>query len=282
MRAPTHSLRQAFTKSNGNVRELLLALTQTDAFLYRPRRAAIKGDIGDDYFEESNYPKDDAAWCGGSRDRPYRFLEAMLWPGHDPRRRNDPPAPGRLLLTGRHAARQWRPTGTETNFTLSEHDVAAQSLQGSAAVRRRARPEDHRNRRGSSRTAAAWPALLTGTKLLPGTFETGMGLAGFADGPSVDQVIATRNSMGLKFPSLEFSSGWSISGRSAGEVSFAADQITYAASKKPIAPQINTIAAFKRVFGDAAYHDHAGRARTPKSSRFWMQCWSSTPLSRRS
>jgi hypothetical protein len=31
-----YSLRQAFTKSNGNVRELLLALTQTDAFLYRP------------------------------------------------------------------------------------------------------------------------------------------------------------------------------------------------------------------------------------------------------
>ena len=35
-RARRHSSRQAFQKSNGNVSELLLALTQTDAFLYRP------------------------------------------------------------------------------------------------------------------------------------------------------------------------------------------------------------------------------------------------------
>ena len=76
--------------------------------------------------------------------------------------------------------------------------------------------------------------VLTGTQLLPGDFETGGGGASFADGPSVDQVIASASARASSSSSLEFSSGWSISGRSAGEVSFAADQLTMAASKKPI------------------------------------------------
>src|SRR6185436_13796968 len=110
-------------------------------------------------------------------------------------------------------------------------------------------------------------AVLTGTQLLPGNFETGGGGASFADGPSVDQVIAGRIGQGLKFPSLEYSAGWSIAGRSAGEQSFAADQLTMAASNKPIPPQTNCITAFSRVFGGFSANptDTAGANAKTKS-----------------
>jgi hypothetical protein len=97
--------------------------------------------------------------------------------------------------------------------------------------------------------------ILTGTELLPGTFVTGMGNASFANGPSVDQVVAKRIGAGNKFPSLEFSTAWAISGRSTmdgavAETSNAADQITYAGVKQPIPPMIKAQVAFDRVFKD--------------------------------
>jgi hypothetical protein len=39
------SLERAFATAGGNVRQLLLALTQTDAFLYRPSAAPAGGGI---------------------------------------------------------------------------------------------------------------------------------------------------------------------------------------------------------------------------------------------
>jgi hypothetical protein len=100
--------------------------------------------------------------------------------------------------------------------------------------------------------------ILTGTQLLSGTFDTGQGLASWAEGPSIDQVIASRINKGLnlKFPSLEFSSGWAISGRSAGQASYAANTINYnlptGSTKNPIAPQVDQLAAFKRIWGDGS------------------------------
>jgi hypothetical protein len=103
-------------------------------------------------------------------------------------------------------------------------------------------------------------ALLTGTELLPGEFETGGGGASFANGVSIDQVIAERIHSGQKFKSFEFSSGWAISGRSAGEVSFAANQLTMAGPNKPIPPEIDPRVAFDRLFADLTTDDPAAGA----------------------
>ena len=79
-------------------------------------------------------------------------------------------------------------------------------------------------------------------------------------------MIASRISKGLKFQSLEFSSGWSISGRSAGEVSFAGGSADLRRrSKKPIPPHDRRAdAAFNRIWSDgtAAPPTSAATTRT--------------------
>lgn len=183
------------------------------------------------------------------------FLEAML----EPRRSHAQAAQAPLRLVvfyspGGTLLDQWRPTGTETQFKLGDmmsplapHQQNLLFLDGlNLSITEIG--VGHPHSRGMA-------GLLTGTELLPGTFVTGGGSAGFANGPSVDQVIAKRISTGCKFPSLEFSTAWAISGRSlmdgaVAETSNAADQITYAAAKQPLPPMIRTQGAFDRVFKD--------------------------------
>src|SRR5258708_9037212 len=176
------------------------------------------------------------------------FLEAMLRPGRSHAAGSVPLrfvvfyTPGGTLLD------KWRPTGTETAYTLDPMLAPLNPWKDQLLfvdglnLNITQIGVGHPHSRGMA-------GILTGTQLLPGTFETGGGGASFADGPSVDQVIAGRISQGLKFPSLEFSAGWSIAGRSAGELSFAAHQLTLAPSEKPIPPQTNCITAFSRIFG---------------------------------
>lgn len=192
------------------------------------------------------------------------FLEAMLRPGESHAAAT---VPLRLLVfysPGGTLLDKWRPTGTETDFVLSDMMAALNPFKDRLMfldgldLSVTSKGVGHPHSRGMA-------GVLTGTQLLPGDFDTGGGGASFADGPSVDQVIAGRISQGLKFPSLEYSSGWSISGRSAGEVSFAADQLTMAGSKKPIPPQTNAVTAFNRVFGSltgSAQEQAAAAART--------------------
>jgi Protein of unknown function (DUF1552) len=185
------------------------------------------------------------------------FLEAMLRPLQTHAQTAEAPlrfvvfySPGGTLLD------EWRPSGTETQFTLSDmmsplapHASQLLFLDGldlsitDIGV-------GHPHSRGMA-------GLLTGTELLPGSFVTGGGNASFANGPSLDQVIARRISAAnqLKFPSLEFSTAWAISGRSlmdgaVAETSNAADQITYGGPKAPIPPMIRPQVAFDRVFKD--------------------------------
>ena len=209
------------------------------------------------------------------------FLEAMLWPGTTHAAATTPLrlvvfySPGGTLLD------QWRPTGTETNFTLSSMMAPLNPYKDRLLfldgldLKITEIGVGHPHSRGMA-------GLLTGTKLLPGTFETGMGLAGFADGPSVDQVIATRNSMGSSSP---LSSSRRV-GRSpvARRARCRSPQ-----TKSPMQRRTNRShprsTRYRRSSGFLAMPPiltTSGPLPTPKLSRFWMQCWTSTPLSRRS
>jgi hypothetical protein len=187
------------------------------------------------------------------------FLEAMLRPGQSHAGGSVPLrfvvfyTPGGTLLD------KWRPTGTETAYTLDPMLAPLNPWKDQLLfvdglnLNITQIGVGHPHSRGMA-------GILTGTQLLPGTFDTGGGLASWAEGPSIDQVIASRNSaLNLKFPSLEFSSGWAISGRSAGQVSYAANTINYnlttgtkGVTKNPIAPQIDQVAAFKRIWTDGS------------------------------
>lgn len=187
------------------------------------------------------------------------FLEAMLEPRHTHAQTAQAPlrfvvfySPGGTLLD------KWRPTGTETQFVLSDmmsplapHQQDLLFVDG-LGLSVTELGVGHPHSRGMA-------GLLTGTELLPGTFVTGGGNASFANGPSLDQVIAKRLALAsaLKFPSLEFSAAWAISGRSlmdgaVAETSNAADQITYGGAKAPIPPMIKAQVAFDRIFKDLA------------------------------
>jgi hypothetical protein len=198
------------------------------------------------------------------------FLEAMLRPlethaqaAMAPKRFVVFYSPGGTLLD------KWRPTGTETQFTLGDmmaplvpHQSQLLFLDGlNLSVTEQG--VGHPHSRGMA-------GLLTGTELLPGTFVTGMGNASFANGPSIDQVIGERIGQGLKFRSLEFSTAWAISGRSlmdgaVAETSNASNQITYAGANKPLPPMINPKVAFDRVFSDLGVQDAAAILAKKKS-----------------
>ena len=183
------------------------------------------------------------------------FLEAMLRPGETHAQAAAAPtrfvvfySPGGTLLD------KWRPTGSESQFTLSDMMAPLLPYQQQLLfldglnLSITEQGVGHPHSRGMA-------GVLTGTELLPGTFVTGGGGASFANGPSVDQVIGERLSQGqnLKFRSLEFSTAWAISGRSlmdgaVAETSNASNQLTFAGPNMPLPPMINPKLAFDRVF----------------------------------
>jgi hypothetical protein len=183
------------------------------------------------------------------------FLEAMLKPRET--HAQAAAAPTRFVVfysEGGTLLDKWRPTGTETQFTLSDmmsplvpHQQNLLFLDG-LDLSITEIGVGHPHSRGMA-------GVLTGTELLPGTFVTGGGSAGFANGPSVDQVIAGRIGQGLKFASLEFSTAWAISGRNltdgaVAETSNAANTLNFAAANKPLAPMTKPVDAFNRIFKD--------------------------------
>jgi Protein of unknown function (DUF1552) len=198
------------------------------------------------------------------------FLEAMLRPLETHAQAATAPkrfvvfySPGGTLLD------KWRPTGSESQFTLGDmmsplvpYQQQLLFLDGlNLSITEQG--VGHPHSRGMA-------GVLTGTELLPGTFVTGGGGASFANGPSVDQVIGERIGSGLKFRSLEFSTAWAISGRSlmdgaVAETSNAADQITYAGANKPLPPMVNPKVAFDRVFGELGVQDAAALLEKKKA-----------------
>jgi hypothetical protein len=177
------------------------------------------------------------------------FLSAMLRPGRSHAQEATPKrfvvfySPGGTLLD------KWRPTGSADSFNFQPMMSPLTPFKDRLTVvdgvdlSVTALGYGHPHARGMG-------GVLTGMPLLSGTFNTNMGSAGFADGPSIDQVIAGTLSTGLRFKSLEVSSGWST-GISAGGQPHPGSVITYSASKTPVPPATDPLNTFTRVFAGA-------------------------------
>lgn len=187
------------------------------------------------------------------------FLSAMLVPG---RSHADESTPLRLIVfysPGGTLLDRWRPTGTETSFTLqpmmaplSPYLDRLVFLDGvDLSITRIGVGHPH---------ARGMAGVLTGQQLLPGSFNTNGGNASFAAGVSVDQVIAGSISKGLRFPSLEVSAGWST-GVAAGGQPHPDNILSYQPPTQaggvatPVPPATDPLNTLERVFagvgGDA-------------------------------
>ena len=133
---------------------------------------------------------------------------------------------------------RWRPTGTETDFTLS------QILQPLAPVKQHVMVVD-----GIDMTCASGEQNQAGLiGLLTGSSQTGSP-NDFSSGPSIDQVLAKRLSTGQRLPSLEMAVRWGT-GKSHGQVSpiniySFADKPTF----DPIKPRLDPKLIWEELFG---------------------------------
>jgi hypothetical protein len=142
----------------------------------------------------------------------------------------------------------WRPTGTETDFTLSTilqplapvqpHVMVVDGIDMTCAV--------------GEQNQAGLVALLTGSK------QTGSP-NDFAANPSIDQVLASRLSANLRLPSLELAVRWGT-GKAHGLPS-PIDIMSFAntAAATPIPPRLDPAQIWQDLFG----------AVTPTGSAAW-------------
>jgi hypothetical protein len=133
---------------------------------------------------------------------------------------------------------RWLPTGTEDAFSLSPILSPLEPHRSDLVVvagleQQGAGGDGHQNGIGG---------MLTGNVLLPGRFAGGGSApAGWADGPSVDQIVADTFGAGLPFRSLEL-----------GVQNGAADnfgRMIYRARNRPLPPREDPSAVFDDVFG---------------------------------
>lgn len=193
------------------------------------------------------------------------FLSAMLKPG---RSHAQTTAPQRFLVfysSGGTVLDKWRPVGTPDNFMFQDMLSPLNPFKQKLVVLDGLDLDitsigtGHPHSRGMA-------GVLTGRKLLPGALNTNGGNASFADGISIDQAIAGTVSAGLRFKSLEVSSGWS-SGIAAGGMPHPANIINTAGSQLPIPPATDPWATFQRVFGGTGGtpSDNANQANFTRS-----------------
>ncbi|WP_437960184.1 DUF1552 domain-containing protein [Sorangium sp. So ce119] len=154
------------------------------------------------------------------------------------------PAPAKRFLSvytpGGTVINRWRPSGTETNFTLGPILSPLAPVQDRLLVvdgldLKSARGEQHQS------GIIAW---------LTGTAQEGSSNGGYGNGPSVDQVIASRISAGQKAKaSIEIAVRWAT-GKSHGLVSpMNAANFETAAPFKPIPPRLDPAEIFIELFG---------------------------------
>ncbi|RYZ06828.1 MAG: DUF1552 domain-containing protein [Myxococcales bacterium] len=132
----------------------------------------------------------------------------------------------------------WRPTGTEQDFELGP------ILAPLASQRERVLVLDGVDMKSAvgEQNQSGIVALLTGTPQGPN---------GFASGPSIDQVLASRLSQGLRLPSLELAVRWGT-GKSHGlvspiDITAFADVPTF----DPIMPRLDPAKVWQELFGAA-------------------------------
>jgi hypothetical protein len=140
--------------------------------------------------------------------------------------------------------KNWAPAGTETTFTLSPILAPLEPFQRKLVVlqgvdqQAGGAGDDHQN------GMAGW---LTGQPTNPGPFKGGNGQnAGWASGISVDQRLAAEigKSVSTKFKSLELGVQSDLGGATNWS------RMSYAASDRPVPPEVTPATAFARVFGD--------------------------------
>ncbi len=150
--------------------------------------------------------------------------------------------PGGSVLT------DWRPTGTESNFTLSK------TLQPLSTLKQKLLVLDGIDLKiteiGSGHPhSKGMGGLLTGRELPPGPYETCGGQAGFPGGPSVDQVIANKIWTGSKFKSVQVAVNWPTDLRDGG-TSSPMNTIIFSGANQPVPMSIDPKAVWDRMFKD--------------------------------
>lgn len=181
------------------------------------------------------------------------FLSAMLRPGQS--HAQDDLTPTRLLVfysPGGTLLDRWRPMGQNGSLSLQpmmdpltpylDRMVFVQGVD--LAITELGFGHPHSRGMGG---------VLTGQQLLSGNYNTNGGNAGFAAGPSVDQVVAAAISEGSRFPSLEVSSAWGT-GITVGGQPHPGSIINYqppsnqGGAAVPVPPATDPLNTFDRVF----------------------------------
>ncbi|WP_437572800.1 DUF1552 domain-containing protein [Sorangium sp. So ce542] len=166
------------------------------------------------------------------------------------------PAPAKRFLAvytpGGTVLNRWRPTGSETSFTLSPILAPLAPVQNRLIV---VDGLDMKCARGENHQAGiiAW---------LTGTSQDGANNGGYGSGPSIDQVIAARISAGQKAKaSIQIAVRWAT-GKSHGLLSpINAANFENDAPHKPIPPRLDPVTIFTELFGTLNPNDGNDAAR---------------------
>ncbi|WP_437751620.1 DUF1552 domain-containing protein [Sorangium sp. So ce1389] len=173
------------------------------------------------------------------------------------------PAPAKRFLAvytpGGTVMDRWRPTGTETSFTLGPILAPLAPVQDRLLV---VDGLDMKSAMGEQHQAGiiAW---------LTGTAQQLLSSGGYASGPSVDQVIASRISAGIKAKaSIQLAVRWAT-GKSHGLMSpMNIANFEDAAPYSPIPPRLDPVEIFTELFGtlDPSAGDDAARRLARRQS----------------
>jgi hypothetical protein len=144
----------------------------------------------------------------------------------------------------------WKPTGTETAFTMSRILAPLETNKQSVVVLDGIDNEAARHGLGDDHMKGMG-CMLTGIELLPGTTQGGCcEPAGLAGGISVDQVIANEIGKDTKFKSLEL-------GVQTGGGGNVWAYSNYTAANQPLPPDNNPASVFTRVFASVGTDNSA-------------------------
>lgn len=160
-------------------------------------------------------------------------------------------APKRFLVyfkPGGVVLDNWRPRGTEAEFTLGPVHQPLVPFQKQIAFLEGVDLKIAEIGAGGQHSKGMG-GILTGRELPVGPYDTCQGLAGFPGGPSIDQVIAARIGQGTKVRSLEVAVNWPTDKRDGGKAA-PTNCITYSGPGEAVPPSIDPAAVWARLFTD--------------------------------